>query len=193
MKNVLVKALNRATQKNLSVEETADLIVDYLEIAGEVAPQATVETVVEPPPVVAAAKPKVADINRAINPKRPPGAPAWKTDELFSYLTKFDMAFETRPEGWDKDVAFRFSLMKDPNGMKGVGVVWQAIEDPQFKLNYFFSVDTEKPDVDEAIEEVKKSVNVMLRRVEKSIPNSTVPLRSIPSDIASMAGFNASV
>lgn len=193
MKNVLVKALNRATQKNLSVEETADLIVDYLEIAGEVAPQATVETVVEPPPVVAAAKPKVADINRAINPKRPPGAPAWKTDELFSYLTKFDMAFETRPEGWDKDVAFRFSLMKDPNNMKGVGVVWQAIEDPQFKLNYFFSVDTEKPDVDEAIEEVKKSVNVMLRRVEKSIPNSTVPLRSIPSDIASMAGFNASV
>lgn len=192
MKNVLVKALNRATQKNLSVEETADLIVDYLEIAGEVAPQATVETVVEPPPVVAA-KPKVADINRAINPKRPPGAPAWKTDELFSYLTKFDMAFETRPEGWNKDVAFRFSLMKDPNNMKGVGVVWQAIEDPQFKLNYFFSVDTEKPDVDDAIEEAKKSVNVMLRRTDKPIPNSTVPLHSIPSDIASMAGFSASV
>lgn len=192
MKNVLVKALNRATQKNLSVEETADLIVDYLEIAGEVAPKATVETVVEPPPVVTA-KPKVADINRAINPKRPPGAPAWKTDELFSYLTKFDMAFETRPEGWNKDVAFRFSLMKDPNNMKGVGVVWQAIEDPQFKLNYFFSVDTEKPDVDEALEEAKKSVNAMLRRVDKPITNSTVPLRAIPSDIASMAGFSATV
>jgi len=192
MKNVLVKALNRASQKNLSAEETADLIVDYLEIAGEVAPQATVETVVAPPPVVSA-KPKVADINRAINPKKPAGAPAWKTDELFSYLTKFDMAFETRPEGWDKDVAFRFSLMKDPNGMKGIGVVWQAVEDPQFKLNYFFSVDTEKPDVDEAIEEAKKSVSNMLRRVDKPITNSTVPLRAIPSDIASMAGFSATV
>lgn len=192
MKNVLVKALNRATQKNLSVEETADLIVDYLEIAGEVSPEPTVKTVVEPPPVVTA-KPKVADINRAINPKRPPGAPAWKTDELFSYLTKFDMAFQTRPDGWNKDIEFRFSLMKDPNGMKGIGVVWQAIEDPQFKLNYFFSVDTEKPDVDEAIEEAKKSVNAMLRRVDKPITNSTVPLRSIPSDIASMAGFSATV
>jgi signal transduction protein with GAF and PtsI domain len=83
--------------------------------------------------------------------------------------------------------------MKDPNGMKGIGVVWQAIEDPQFKLNYFFSVDTEKPDVDEAIEEAKKSVNAMLRRVDKPITNSTVPLRSIPSDIASMAGFSATV
>lgn len=192
MKNVLVKALTRATQKNLSVEETADLIVDYLEIAGEVAPEATVKTVVEPPPVVTA-KPKVADINRAINPKRPPGASIWKTEELFSYLTKFDMAFEVRPEGWEKDVAFRFSLMKDPNGMKGVGVVWQAVEDPQFKLNYFFSLDTESPNVDEAIEEAKKSVSNMLRRSDKPIPNSTVPLRAIPSDIASMAGFSATV
>lgn len=193
MKNVLVKALNRAAQKNLSAEETADLIVDYLEIAGEVSTEPTVKTVVEPPPVVAAAKPKVADINRAINPKRPVGVPAWKTDELFSYLTKFDMAFDTRPDGWDKDISFRFSFMKDPNNMKGVGVVWQAVEDPQFKLNYFFSVDTEKPEVDEAIEEAKKSVNAMLRRVDKPIPNSTIPLRAVPSDIASMAGFSASV
>ena len=195
MKNVLLKALNRASQKQLSVEETADLIIDYLDIAGEIKPtkESTAQTVVEPPPVVAPQKQKVVDINRAVNPKRPPGVPAWKTDELFNYLSKFDMAFQVQPQGWDRDVAFRAGLTKDPNNMKGIGVVWQAVEDPQFKLNYFFSVETETPNVEEAIEEVKKSVDNILRRVDKPITNSTVPLRAIPSDIASMAGFSATV
>ena len=192
MKNVLIKALTKAHDKGLSVADTADLITDYLEIAKEFNNEHSEQPVVEPPPIVTA-KPKPVDINRPLNPKRPPGTPYWKTDELYSYLSKFDMAISVKPDGWEKEVAFRFSFMKDPNGMKGVGVVWQAVEDPQFKLNYFFSVDVERPNPDVAIEEAKKSVNAMLRRVDKPIPNSTVPLRSIPSDIASMAGFSASV
>lgn len=195
MKNVLVKALNRAAQKNLSAEETADLIMDYLDIAGEVSVSGpTAQTVVEPPPVVSAPqKPKVVDINRAVNPKRPIGVPAWKTDELFNYLSKFDMSLNTRPDGWDRDIEFRFGLTKDPNNMKGVGVIWQAIEDPQFKMNYFFSNEGESPDVEGAIEEVKKSVNNILRRVDKQVVSSTVPLSNYPSDIAAMAGFSANV
>lgn len=189
MKNVIVKALNRAAQKNLSVEETADLVVDYLDIAGEIdTPKSEAPA---PPPKVVEAKPKPIDINRTV--KRNPNAPAWKTEELYSFLGKFDMSFSTTPDGWQKEVSFRAGLVKDPNGMKGVGVIFQAIESPEFKLNYFFSNESADVDVENALNEVKKSVNNILRRSDKSIPNSTVPLRAIPSDIASMAGFAASV
>jgi hypothetical protein len=77
--------------------------------------------------------------------------------------------------------------------MKGVGVVWQAVKDPQFKQNYFFSLDIDQPNVELVIDEVRKSVDSTLRRRDKPVSNSTIPLRSVPSDIASMAGFSASV
>lgn len=189
MKHILTKALSKARQKEMSIEDTADLILDYLEIAKEIAPLEK-EPVPEPPPVVTAKPFKAVDINRPVSPKR---SSVWKTDELYSLLSKSDMAFSIRPDGWTKDLDFRYSLVKDPNSMKGVGVIWQAVEDPSFKQNYFFSVEADHPDVEFAIEEVKKSVNFILRRRDESIPNSTIPLRSIPSDIASMAGFSASV
>lgn len=189
MKSILTKALSKAKQKEMSIEDTADLILDYLEIAKEIAPTEK-ESVPEPPPIVTAKPVKFVDINRPVLPKR---SSVWKTDELYSLLSKSDMAFSVRPDGWTKDLDFRYSLVKDPNSMKGVGVIWQAVEDPSFKQNYFFSVEADHPDVEFAIEEVKKSVNFILRRREEPIPNSTIPLRSVPSDIASMAGFSASV
>ncbi len=189
MKNVIVKALTRALDRGMSPEETADLIIDYLDIAGELVANPA-PSKPEPPPKVES-KPKTIDINRTV--KKNPNAPAWKTDELFNHLSKFDMGFTITPEGWNREVGFRAGFVKDPNGMKGVGAIFQAIESPDFKVNYFFSVDEADVDVESVVEEVKKSVNTMLRRVDNPIPNSTVPLRSIPSDIASMAGFTASV
>lgn len=195
MKNVLLKALGKANQKNMSVEDTADLIMDYLEIAGELGAQkeTAAQPAVEPPPIVTPQKPKVVDINRAVNPKRPIGVSAWKVDELFSYLSKFDLSFETRPDGWDRDLAFRFNYVKEPNGMKGIGVVWQAVEDPSFKINYFFSLDDEDPNTETAIQEAKLSVNNILRKSDKVVVSSTVPLTSYPSDITGLAGFTGNV
>lgn len=198
MKNVLTKALARAKEKGFGVEDTVDLIIDYLEIANEISPVRR-ESSPEPPPIVVASGRPAAgnleisgkgtvDINRTVIPRKQP----WKTDDLHSLISKEDLSFTVRPDGWEEDLDFRFSLVKDPNGMKGVGVVWQAVKDPQFKQNYFFSVD-EQPDVRVAIDEVKKSVNAALRKRDKPIQNSTIPLRSYPSDIASMAGFVASV
>jgi len=191
MKSVLIKALIKAKQKNLSIEDTADLVTDYLDIACDISPVEERATP-EPPPVVIAPvkQAKIVDIGRSVSPKR---SSAWKTDELYSLLSKHDMSFTTRPEGWSEDLEFRFSLVKDPSGMKGVGVVWQAVKDPQFKQNYFFSLDIDQPNVELVIDEVRKSVDSTLRRRDKPVSNSTVPLRSVPSDIASMAGFSASV
>jgi hypothetical protein len=193
MKNVIVKALTKADQLSLNPEQAADLVLEYLEIASElgVTPaQAPVPTPPPPPPPPPWPIIK-ADINRTV--KKNPNAPAWKTDELFNHLSKFEMGFTTKPDGWEKEISFRAGLVKDPNGMKGIGVIFQAIESPEFKMNYFFSVDEADVDVEYALDEVKKSVNNILRRVDKPVPNSTVPLRAIPSDIASMAGFTASV
>jgi len=193
MKNVIVKALTKADQLSLSPEQAADLVLEYMEIANElgVSPMQSQAPPPPPPPIPQAAKPKTIDINKTV--KKNPNAPAWKTDELFNHLSKFDMGFTTKPDGWEKEIGFRAGLVKDPNGMKGIGVIFQAIESPEFKMNYFFSVDEPEANVDYALDEVKKSVNNILRRVDKPVPNSTIPLRAIPSDIASMAGFTASV
>lgn len=63
MKHILTKALSKAKQKEMSIEDTADLILDYLEIAKEIAPLEK-EPVPEPPPVVTAKPFKAVDINR---------------------------------------------------------------------------------------------------------------------------------
>lgn len=198
MKNVLIKALSRAKEKGMSVEDSADLIIDYLEIAKDISP-AKDKPAPEPPPiVVTSGRPatgvleigKKVDINKPVVQKR---QVAWKTDELYSLISKSDLSITMRPEGWDRDLEFRHSLVKDPNGMKGVAIIWQSVDDPQFKQNYFFPVDIDQPDVEFAIGEVKASIGNTLRRRDKPIASSTVPLLSVPSDITSVAGFSAQV
>lgn len=189
MKNVIVKALTKADQLSLTKEQAADLVLEYMDIASDLGASPIPDRIPPPPPVVVETKP--VNINRTI--KKNPNLPAWKTDDLYKHLSKFDFSISLTPDGWEKEASFRCGLVKDPNGMKGVGLIFQAIESPDFKVNYFFSNESEDVDTDGAIEEVKKSINNMLRRADKPIPNSTVPLRAIPSDIASMAGFSASV
>jgi hypothetical protein len=193
MKNVIVKALTKADQLSLSPDQAADLVLEYMEIANELAgvSPAQIPTPPPPPPPPPVVKSKPIDINRTM--KKNPNSPAWKTDDLYKYLSNIDLAITVTPEGWERSLDFRCGLVKDPNGMKGVGLIFQAVEHPEFKMNYFFSNENEVVDTDEALEEVSKSISNVLRRVDKPIANSTVPLRAVPSDIASMAGFSASV
>lgn len=193
MKNVIVKALTKADQLSLSPDQAADLVLEYMEIANELSGVSPAQVPVPPPPPPPppVVKSKPIDINRTV--KKNPNSPAWKTDELYKYLSNVDLSLAVTPEGWNKSLDFRCGLVKDPNGMKGVGLIFQAVDHPEFKMNYFFSNENESIDTDEAIEEVKKSINNVLRRRDTPIVSSTVPLQAVPSDIASMAGFSASV
>lgn len=194
MNHVIQKALTKARAKGLSIEDSAELIVEYLEIAGEIGVQSYA---LVPPPLpklqeYAKPDPPYLKVDRPYYDEHPTKPVLlnkvitkskqidWDSETLSEYLAKFTWVFTVRPEGYNKDLVFEGTLVKEPKQLPGIAVVFHCVTEvlpnPLRDWPLFFPYQGEEIDPEKQMADLKLSASQALRiRSEKLEPLIPAP------------------
>jgi hypothetical protein len=204
MKEIIVKALNKAKARGYDADATADLIMDYMDIA-DLLPQAsnTLNQSIPNQPQPIASVPAAAglislsmektedygstieappQVNRTIAKAADPSATAWTPDALFAEAMKIDWSFEAKPAGFDQPLDYKGTPVANPRGIEGVGIVFRC---PEIKtpaeIPVFLSLSEKVLDPEKIKTEVRNNVESMFRPRTK-IESQFTPISRPPSD-----------
>ena len=183
-REIILKALQKAHVRGLDPAGTMELIDDYLEIAGEVqtSPLSTNSGQIEEPNKPAKSITREEDdrtdfddgyIELAASARKTLKTPPkeWIAEDLFNEICRYDWSFEALPEGFKEPLAYRGTPVINPRGMPGVGVIFSCIEVANPKeLPLFFPLSELKINPRERMEEVKASVESLLRVRKTPVP-----------------------
>ena len=210
MQQVIEKALTKASKKGMSISDTAELVTEYLEIAGvlsedsDFGPHGNEQA--KSNPVNTSGGIIVIDSRGSGSFIEPPpfpvesviGSSAWNVDDLFNAISGESWEFTCRPEGREKDLKFvgRPSL----RGNIGVAIEFKS-DDLEFAdrhLNLFqVFVDTGSSSIDkeQLINEAKTQAMQMLRLRKSPIVSTVQVLTQLPpmGGVNSSHGFGADI
>lgn len=198
MTEVITKALTRASLRGYDTAQTADLIVDYLDVAGLLRDQSNqtlatihggqsagfrkqVETAtalklvpVEPnQPLQAEGLIAPPQIGRSLN--SPKTDEVWKLEDLFNHCLSVDWSFSANPTGLKTPLEYKGIVAQEPN-QRGVRVLFrcEAVSTPK-EIPVF--IPTTEPNVNPRtiINEVKSNVEQLFRNRGGAIPMNVPP------------------
>ena len=205
MKEVITKAIAKGQAKNLPPERIADMVLDLMDILADESPNTLVlpkvEQVTAPAPVqnqvVAAIQDSnsitaPAAVNRIITKAASEDLPVWTTEALSLALGSVQWEFSANPEGFKIPLEYKGTMVQNPRGQQGVGVVFTCpdVSTPR-EFNIFFGLNEKTIDPAARIQEVKSQVEQLFRVRSTPISNSTKPLTSFPSIDAIINGGGA--
>ncbi len=192
MKAIIEKAVNKAQAKGLGVADTVELIMDYLDIAGEItASPAPVDRFPELREDYGKSSTLLLD-----DTKQQMTAPVqvgktiakageestWTSESLFKVLVNVDWQFDATPIGWDRPLHYTGTLVQEPRGMEGVAVIFKCIEvDNPREMPVFFALSEKVVDPAARIAEVRSQVEQLFRRRDTPVANSATAITHYPS------------
>ncbi len=193
MQEVIELALQRAHRKGLSIEDTAELIVDFLDIAkvkGSNSPSPV--NIVLDNKVVRSDSPYVIEappfpIESVLTGK--PDEVLWAQSDLLDSLSGQQWTFTCRPEGWDVDLEFFGTAA--PKGEIGVVIDFRCALLPMDQMNLFpvfIGLNTKKIDPDQIRNDAKTQAMHMLKKRTAPVVPNTVPITNYPSEFALASG-----
>jgi len=194
VKEVIELALQRASRKGLSQSDTAELIIDFLDIHNlkpsgssivhvqsssiQQPVQPVSKNIIEPPPF---------PIESVLTGKQE--VVLWDQQDLLDSLSGVSWSFSCRPEGWDTDLEFVGTpAMK---GSIGVVIEFRALllqGDPMNLFPVFVGLDAGKVDPDKIKEEARVQAMHMLKRRNSKVTANTIPLTAFPSEMSVISG-----
>jgi hypothetical protein len=206
MKTVITKAIQKAQSRGMTPNETAELVMDYLEIAGEIAPaasqapvkpspetvrqvQAAIQTQDTPSSALSVSAP--TPVGRVLNKAVDPNEPFWIAEDLYSEMAKISWEFSALPDGFKEPLEYKGMAVLRPRGIDGVAIVFTcpAVATPK-EFPAFLSLNDKVIDPVAITEEVRRNVENTFRVRSTPIVNHNKPLTSFPS-MADMAGGGA--
>lgn len=208
MREVITKAIKKAQSRGYDPNQTADLVMDYLDIAGLItgveyadgdgatypvaAGKNGIIAKVEESPSTAIEAPPA--INRTITKAQDPNETFWTADSLFEVASKLDWSLEALPQGFTEPLKYNGSAVLRPRGIDGVAVVFRCpdVKTPP-EIPIFLSLSEKVLDPDFIKSEVRKNVESMFRPRTEPIKSNFVANTSAPSldDIAKGGGMYA--
>ena len=193
-REIVLKALQKAQARGLDPSATVDLIQDYLEIAGDIGPVTHVKDSVvsiSSKAQTETATPIEADpeyddgyIELAASARKALKTPPkeWIAEDLFNEICKHDWSFDALPEGFKEPLSYRGTPVINPRGMPGVGVIFSCIEVTNPKeLPLFFPLSDLKINPQERMDEVKRSIESLLRVRKTPVPVNFSKITSPPA------------
>jgi hypothetical protein len=203
MKEVITKAIKKAQSRGYGIEDTVETVLDYLDIAGYAMGDYVDDDkgITYIPTKPSQVQPIIADsstitapaqVNRIIVKANVEDLPVWTPESLHAQLMGLDWAFSALPEGFKAPLEYKGSLVLNPKGQAGVGVVFTCpdVHTPR-EFNMFFGLNEKSIDPKARIEEVKSQVEQLFRVRNTPIANSNKPLTSFPSIDAIINGGGA--
>ena len=188
MKHIIQKALAKASTKKLDQAGTADLIMEYLDIAGELSvPQQSA-----PPPLPKEEELWEDEENYPVKPvqlnkviAKAAEATEWDADSLSEWLRKFIWDFSVQPEGWQKTLEFGGVFVREPRGFPGVAVVFKCLNDDTIPkqlqdIKLFFPYHEAHSNPLAELEALKATQMQLLRKGQK-VESKTVQIATAPA------------
>lgn len=193
MQEVIELALQRAQRKGLNIQDTAELIVDFLDIAkvkesgsaGAVnvvmsnnAPKPDKRSVIEPPPF---------PIESVLTGKQDEAV--WAQDDLLNSLSGHQWMFKCKPDGWTEELEFYGTAA--PKGEIGVVIEFRCSLLPIDQMNLFpvfIGLSAKSIDPDAIKEDAKTQAMHMLKKRTSPVVPNTVPITNYPSEFALAGG-----
>jgi len=210
MQQVIEKALSRANQKGLGISDTAELIVEYLDIAGALQDKSDIRLNQASVPlnkkdnvlIVNSSGNKIVD-NSIIEPPPFPvesviSTDQWSIDDLFNAIAHQDWEFVCRPEGRNKDL--KFVGTPSVKGNIGVSIDFRS-DDLDFAdrhlnlIPVFVDLGSGSVDKDKLINEAMTTVMQLFRLRNAPIMSNVQLLTEMPpmGGVNRMHGFGADV
>lgn len=200
MKTVIEKAIQKAQNKGLSVQDTADLVIEYLDIAGELTaspasqePQRLSQIILPGTPTPATLEKAAltgvqapAQVNKVIARAQDSDS-FWTAEALYAEAMKHDWSFQALPDGFKEPLNYVGAPVLRPRGIDGVAIIFNCpdVKIPR-EIPAFVSLSEKVFSPDVIKEGVKTNVESMFRQRETPIVSSTVELTSYPSDLSSI-------
>lgn len=203
MKQVIEKAIKKAASKGLDASETADLVLEYLEVAGDIGNLVLIGTegppplpniamnsnLISPPAVNNVIISANSAVNRVLRQADSFVENPWTTSTLLTALSQVDWSFTVKPDGHKEEQKYNATIYPvDSSGqgshMEGVRVVFKA-EDRDFDRQEwaaFFPCSQAEIDPLAIIEGQKDSLRQLFRvRTEPILPKTVQTRTTYPT------------